>query len=236
MATSAGVQLLGSWCSAFSNRVQLALKLKSVEYEFVEEVFYVNKSERLLNANPVYQKIPVLIHDEKPVCESLVIVEYIDEVWTGNGPSILPSDPYERAIARFWAGYMDNKLFPTMKELQTASGDEAKAIVVGKLNECFTLLEEAFVKYSKGKAFFGGDDVGYLDFALGCYLGWVKATEIIGGVKLLEESRTPGLAGWAERFRSHDVAKDIIPEALKLLELIGTINQLAGLLRFSCVV
>ncbi|KAL0336283.1 UNVERIFIED_CONTAM: Glutathione S-transferase U17 [Sesamum radiatum] len=217
------------WCSAassraspFSIRVQLALKLKSVEYEFVEEVFYANKSERLLNANPVYQKIPVLIHDEES-CD--FIVEYIDEVWTGNGPSILPSDPYERAIARFWAAYMDNKCFPTMKELQTASGDEAKAIVVGKLNECFTLLDEAFVKYSKGKAFFGGDDVGYLDFALGCYLGWVKATEIIGGVKLLDESRTPGLAGWAERFRSHDVAKDIIPEALKLLELIGYVQE-----------
>ncbi|KAL0364107.1 UNVERIFIED_CONTAM: Glutathione S-transferase U17 [Sesamum angustifolium] len=102
MATSAGVQLLGSRASPFSNRVQLALKLKSVEYEFVEEVFYANKSERLLNANPVYQKIPVLIHDAKPVCESLVIVEYIDEAWTGNGPSILPSDSYERAIARFW--------------------------------------------------------------------------------------------------------------------------------------
>ncbi|KAL0364105.1 UNVERIFIED_CONTAM: Glutathione S-transferase U17 [Sesamum angustifolium] len=194
MATSAGVQLLGSWCSAFSNRVQLALKLKSVEYEFVEEVFYVNKSERLLNANPVYQKIPVLIHDEKPLCESLVIIEYIDEVWNGNGPSILPSDPYERAIARFWAGYMDNKT---------------------------RLLSNI----AKGKRFFGGEDVGYLDFALGCFLGWVKATEIIGGVKLLDESRTPGLAGWAERFRSHDVAKDIIPEAPKLLELIGYVQE-----------
>ncbi|KAL0358007.1 UNVERIFIED_CONTAM: Glutathione S-transferase U17 [Sesamum calycinum] len=193
MATSAGVQLLASWASPFSNRVQLALKLKSVEYEFVEEVFYANKSERLLNANPVYQKIPVLIHDEKPVCESLVIVEYIDEVWTGNGPSILPSDPYERAIARFWAGYIDNKWFPTMKELLTASGDEAKAIVVGKLNECFALLDEAFVKHSKGKAFFG-------------------------------ETTTPGLAGWAERFLSHDVAKDIIPEAPKLLEFMGKVQ------------
>ncbi|KAL0358003.1 UNVERIFIED_CONTAM: Glutathione S-transferase U17 [Sesamum calycinum] len=90
--------------------------------------------------------------------------------------------------------------FPTMKELLRALGDEAKAIVVGKVNEDFALLEEAFVKCSKGKAFFGGDDVGYLDIALGCYLGWVKVAEIISDVKLLDESRTPGLAGWAERF------------------------------------
>ncbi|KAK4402906.1 Glutathione S-transferase U17 [Sesamum angolense] len=196
MATSAGVQLLGSRASPFSNRVQLALKLKSVEYEFVEEVFYTNKSERLLKANPVYQKIPVLIHDEKPV-----------SLWSSSSTLTRPG---------LW--------FPTMKELQTASGDEAKAIVVGKVNEGFALLEEAFVKCSKGKAFFGGDDVGYLDIALGCYLGWVKVAEIIGGVKLLDESRTPGLAGWAESFLSHDAVKDIIPEAPKLLEFMGKVQ------------
>ncbi|XP_020551690.1 glutathione S-transferase U17-like [Sesamum indicum] len=204
MATSASVQLLGAWSSPYSNRVELALKLKSVEYEFVEEAFYAKKSERLLKANPVYQKVPVLIHDEKTVCESLVIVEYIDEAWTGKGPSILPSDPYERAIARFWAGYIDQKWFPTMKQLETASGDEEKR--------------------NKGKAFFGGDDVGYLDIALGCYLGWVKVGEIIGGGKLLDESRFPGLAGWAERFLSHDVAKDIVPEPLKILDFFGKVQ------------
>ncbi|KAK4429932.1 Glutathione S-transferase U17 [Sesamum alatum] len=224
MARNAGVQLLGAWSSPFSNRVELALKLKSVEYEFVEEEFYVKKSERLVKANPVYQKIPVLIHNEKPVCESLVIVEYIDEAWAGNGPSILPSDPYERAIARFWAGYLDNKWFPAMKELETASGDEAKATVVGKVFEGFALLEEVFVKFSKGKAFFGGDNVGYLDIALGCFLGWVKVAEIIGGGKLLDESRFPGLAAWAERFLSHDVAKDIVRDAPTILEFFGKVQ------------
>ncbi|KAL0336287.1 UNVERIFIED_CONTAM: Glutathione S-transferase U17 [Sesamum radiatum] len=224
MAKSASVQLLGSWASPFSNRVELALKLKSVEYELVEEAFYVSKSDRLVKANPVYQKIPVLIHDEKPVCESLVIVEYIDEAWTGKGPSILPSDPYERAIARFWAGYIDEKWFPTMKQLETASGDEEKFAVVGKVLEGFALLEEAFAKCSKGKAFFGGDEVGYLDIALGCFLGWVKVAEIIGGGKLLDESKFPGLAGWAERFLSHDVAKDILPDALKILEFFGKVQ------------
>ncbi|KAL2253492.1 UNVERIFIED_CONTAM: Glutathione S-transferase U17 [Sesamum indicum] len=221
MATS-NVKVLGAWPSPFVNRVRMALKVKSVDYELIETNPH-EKTELLIKSNPVHKKIPVLFHGDKRICESLIIVQYIDEVWT-DGPSILPSDPYDRAIARFWAAYIDDKWFPTMKQLETASGDEEKFAVVGKVLECFALLEEAFAKCSKGKAFFGGDDVGYLDIALGCYLGWVKVGEIIGGGKLLDESRFPGLAGWAERFLSHDVAKDIVPEPLKILDFFGKVQ------------
>jgi glutathione S-transferase len=211
------LKLLGSWASPFVTRVQVALKLKSIEYEFVEENFYSGKSELLLKANPVYKKIPVLIHDEKPICESLVILQYIDESWT-DGPSILPSNTYDRATARFWAAYVDDTWFVAFKELEKASDDEERAKVVAKIYECLALLEEAFVKSSKGGDFFGGDQVGYVDAVLGSYLGWMKVTELMAGLKFLDETKTPGLAKWAEKFGSHDTFKDVLPEPQKLIE------------------
>lgn len=104
------VKVLGSWPSPFVMRARIALNIKSVNYEYFEERLREGKSELLLKSNPVHKKIPVLIHGDKPICESLVIVQYIDETWS-SGPSILPSDPYERATARFWAAYLDEKVF-----------------------------------------------------------------------------------------------------------------------------
>lgn len=87
----------------------MAFNLKSVDFDYVEETLS-SKSKLLLDSNPVHKKIPVLIHDDKIICESLVIVQYIDQVWTDNGYSILPSDPSDRAVARFWAAYVDDKV------------------------------------------------------------------------------------------------------------------------------
>ncbi|KAI8527244.1 hypothetical protein RHMOL_Rhmol12G0060600 [Rhododendron molle] len=105
---SSGVKVLGTMTCPYANRVEIALNLKSVDYKFLEETF-PTKSELLLQSNPVHKKIPVMIHGEKLISESLIIVQYIDGAWTG-GPSILPLDPYDRATAQFWAAYVDDKV------------------------------------------------------------------------------------------------------------------------------
>lgn len=107
------VTLLSSWVSSNSMRVMIALAEKGVEYEATEEdLRSSSKSSLLLKMNPIHKKIPVLIHHGRPICESLIIVEYIDEVWN-HEPPLLPSDPYKRANARFWADYAGKKVSPT---------------------------------------------------------------------------------------------------------------------------
>ncbi|KAH1125086.1 hypothetical protein GLYMA_06G099000v4, partial [Glycine max] len=94
----------------FVLRVKWVLELKGIQYQYVEDLG--NKSAMLLQYNPVHKKLPALVHDGKPLAESLVILEYIDETWKQD-PSLLPHDPYEKAnailresdIAIGWLGY-----------------------------------------------------------------------------------------------------------------------------------
>ncbi|MCE3051945.1 hypothetical protein HAX54_051236 [Datura stramonium] len=215
MATS-NIKLLGRNGCPFVNRAQMALNLKSIDHEFIEEDPF-KKSELLLKSNPVSKKVPVLFHAERPICESLLIVQYIDEAWP-NSLSILPSDPYERAIARFWAAYIHEKWFPLTAEYRNTEGEEGKAAVRDKVVEGILLLEEAFIKCSKGKSFFGGRSIGYLDIVLGSLLGWLKAEEILTSTKIFDEAKIPQLAAWAERFCADEAVKDFIPESEKLAE------------------
>ncbi|KAG6524253.1 glutathione S-transferase U18-like [Zingiber officinale] len=209
------VKVLGLALSPFVIRVRIALRLKRVEYEFVEVRFAEPKSEILVKSNPVYKKIPVLLHRGKPICESTVIVQYIDEEWTdGSGSSsILPADPFDRAIARFWAVYIDDKLLALIWALRPEKEAAKVTELTRQFRQVLGLLEEAFPECGKGKGFFGGDAVGYLDIALGSCLGWIRALEKDKSVKILDAEELPRLAEWAERFMAEESVKGLVPEA-----------------------
>ncbi|RWW06623.1 hypothetical protein GW17_00030033 [Ensete ventricosum] len=211
------VKLIGTWPSPFVLRARIALNLKGVEYEFLQEKLG-EKSDLLLRSNPVYKKVPVLLHHGKPICESMIIVEYVDEAWPAAGRAILPADPYERALHRFWAVYIDDKLNPSGAALSKAQTEEAKVEAVGQVIAGLKLLEEAFGRLSNGKGFFGGDDIGYVDIALGCFLGWLKVKEKTCGVKIIDDEKMPLLAGWAERFCAHEAVKAVMPDPERLEE------------------
>ncbi|XP_043696298.1 probable glutathione S-transferase [Telopea speciosissima] len=198
------VKLVGTSLSGYSYRVIWALKLKGIEYEYIEEDLS-NKSELLLQYNPVHKKIPVLVHDGKPIAESLVILEYIEETWPEN--PLLPTDPYEKAIARFWAKFYYDMGSSLWKFFST-SGEEQAVATKESLEMLRTIEEHGGLG---DKKFFGGETIGYADLAFGGLGHWLGVMEDVVGVKLIEPHTFPRLHSWIHNFKQVPLIKDNLP-------------------------
>jgi len=97
--------------------------------------------------------------------------------------------------------------------------EEEKAEGRKQLFAAVGTLEGALKECSKGKPFFGGDSVGFVDIALGGFVAWVLARDRLSGLKHFDADRTPLLAVWLERFSSLDETKTVMPDVEKLVEL-----------------
>ncbi|CAM0878943.1 unnamed protein product [Alopecurus aequalis] len=213
------VTLLGHWGSAYVARVRLALQLKGVRYEYVEEDLR-SKSELLLRSNPVHRAVPVLIHNGRAICESQVILHYIDEVFvsgSGGGATytLLPADPHGRAVARFWAAYVDDAIGAPWEKAFRARTEEERAEWMAKVAAAVGGLERGLRECTddgrKG-CFFGGGRVGYVDVVLGGVVPNVHANEVVSGERLFDGEKTPLLAAWLERFGELEVARAVLPD------------------------
>ncbi|XP_076955347.1 putative glutathione S-transferase [Bidens hawaiensis] len=196
------VKLYGFPGSTYISRVTTALTLKGIKYKFVAEDLS-NKSADL-KYNPVHKKVPVLVHNGKPISESLVIVDYIDDAW--KGVPILPKDAYEKAQARFWAKFIDDKCVPIVFKAIASRGEEQ---AVAEAHEHLQFLENEL--NVKGKKFFGGDDINLVDIAANFIAFWIGAAEEALGIKLVTKDKFPKLIEWGDNFINCQVVKDALP-------------------------
>jgi glutathione S-transferase len=80
----------------FAHRARLALAAKGIEHERIE--IDLRKMPAWFLEQSPNQSVPLLIHDDRKIWESIAVVHYVDEAF--EGPPLLPGEPYERALAR----------------------------------------------------------------------------------------------------------------------------------------
>ncbi|CAM8900918.1 unnamed protein product [Rhodiola kirilowii] len=201
------VILLDSLFSMFGMRVRIALREKGVEFEYREQDLR-NKSDLLLKMNPIHKKIPVLIHNGKPVCESSIAVQYIDEVWNDRAP-LLPLEPYQRAQARFLVDFIDKKFYEAGRKIWTTKGEEQET---GKKDfiESVKVLEAEL----GDKKFFGGEKIGFVDICLIGFYTWFHTFEKFGNFSI--EAECPAMIAWAKRCMEVESVSKSLPDQEKV--------------------
>uniref|UniRef100_A0ACD5XH42 Uncharacterized protein n=1 Tax=Avena sativa TaxID=4498 RepID=A0ACD5XH42_AVESA len=201
------VSCVDFWCNEFGMRVRIALRELGVPFEYIEEDLRVReRSDLVRRMNPVHRSIPILIHHGRPVCGSINIVEYIDEVWGGEETTrLLPNNPADRADARFWADFIDHKVFSTQTRFITSKGEEkdaAKEELVQQLKSLEEVLGD--------KTFFSGDEFGFLDVLFIPFSSMFYGYEQHGAFDL--EVECPRLTRWEKRCKQRESVSEVLPD------------------------
>ncbi|KAJ8556102.1 hypothetical protein K7X08_022860 [Anisodus acutangulus] len=137
-------------------------------------------------------------------------IEYIDEVWKDKAP-LLPSDPYERAQAKFWADYIDKKLYDFGRKIWDAKGEEQE-IAKKNLIDSHRLLEEAALG---DEPYFGGEIFGFVDIALIGFYSWFYTYEAFGNFSM--EAECPKLVAWGKRCMQRESSLSLYPTLIRYM-------------------
>ena len=89
------IKLYGFTLSNYFNMAKMALIEKGVEYEFVD--IHGSQDDSFLAMSPM-GKVPCIATETGFLSETNVILEYIDAI--GDGPALMPADPYQKAKVR----------------------------------------------------------------------------------------------------------------------------------------
>lgn len=95
------IRLYGYWRSSAAYRVRIALNLKGLGFDNVSVHLARDGGEQhsaeFKQLNP-QERVPVLLHGNRILRQSLAIIEYLDETWPA--PPLLPVGPRDRARVR----------------------------------------------------------------------------------------------------------------------------------------
>ncbi|XP_055802377.1 glutathione S-transferase U25-like [Solanum dulcamara] len=195
------IVLLDYLPSPFGTMARIALVEKGINFIHKFEDLS-NKSPLLLEMNPVHHKVPVLIHKGKSICESHIIIQYIDEIWKNNF-TLLPSEPYQRAKARFLVDFINKKVHESSVKVWMGANEEQE-------NGKKELVEwSKFLEGELGdKLYFGGDVFGFVDIALVPFYNWFIVFKIFANFNI---SECPKLVMWGERCLNRDSVSKSLP-------------------------
>ncbi|KAH0736972.1 hypothetical protein KY290_035677 [Solanum tuberosum] len=204
----AQVKLLGFWYSPFTHRVEWALKIKGVNYEYTE-VKQDKTNLPLLEDYPTYKQVPVLIDNNRSICGSMVILEYIAEKF---GPiSILPERFYDRASARFWANFLHNKM-ETVRNAFLGKG-KVQEQSIQEVGEMLKILDDKL----KDKSFFVANEFGIADIVANMVGFWLGVYQDVSGVELVTREKFPFFWEWREKYVECSQVKKYLPSRDKLI-------------------
>jgi glutathione S-transferase len=110
--------------------------------------------------------VPTLQYQNKPLYESIVVCEFLEDAFPDHGPRLLPSDPYDRAYMRIWTDFVTSRVIPSFHRfLQYQPRDSISSIEQVRNDFLDKVLQFADAMHKDGP-FFIGKEPTLVDFTM----------------------------------------------------------------------
>lgn len=182
------IKLCGFAASNYYNKVKLALLEKNLPFE--ETLAWMGEIDPAASPGG---KVPYMITDSGPLCESETLSEYIEATYPQH--PLLPADPYQAGKVRELVSYMELYLELTVRELYPEAffGGKVSDNVKARQLRLLERYVPGFAALARFSPYIAGDTFTLADCAAICHLPLVSsATRAIYGRDLLAEL-APGL-------------------------------------------
>eukprot|EP00897_Mesotaenium_endlicherianum_P006623 jgi/Mesen1/598/ME001074S10750 len=212
-------KLYSSWFCPFAQRAWIAVEEKGIPYEYVEVDPYA-KPPDLMAVNP-RGLVPALEHQGKAVYESMVVMEYIDEAFSDapSARSLMPSDPFDRAIARIWMDFTNRRVVPTFyRYLQKQEGEEQEA-ARSELIGYYKQISAAMSDIHPEGPFFLGPRFSLADIALAPWPIRHFVLEHYRGFQLPDEPELARFRGWLAAVLARPSVKATLQDEGRMLAI-----------------
>ncbi|KAF2129845.1 glutathione transferase omega-1 [Dothidotthia symphoricarpi CBS 119687] len=179
------LKLYSGWFCPFVQRIWIALEEKGIPYQYIEVNPY-HKPQSLLDLNP-RGLVPTLQYDNKPLYESTVLCEFIEDAFPDHTPHLLPKDPYDRARTRIWTDYVGSRIIPAYHRFLQHQGDDG---LKEKQQEFLNHLKEFTKEMDSEGPYFMGKEFSLIDIVIAPWANrlWVF-DHFKGGSGLPEEGK-----------------------------------------------
>ena len=211
------MELLSAWYCPYAQRAWIAMELKCPGKFKLTEALHITSPDGvyskdslsriplLTESNPLGQ-VPVIIDRRRgknpmPVCDSLICVEYIDEVYSDDDDDdtsnrLLPGDPAQRADARMWSNRLNDDIATTFYVLLLNQNEEDQEKSADKMLSAI----RDFCQRCKGP-FFYGDEMSIVDITIAPFIVGARMEAVL---KHFRKFEVPATTEYSKYFEWRD--------------------------------
>ncbi|MGB1255193.1 MAG: glutathione S-transferase family protein [Thiolinea sp.] len=195
MSVNPQLELISFKVCPFVQRSTIALNEKQVDYKLTH-IMPGDEPDWFKEVSPL-GKVPVLLVDGKPVFESAVIMEYLDET---RAPQLHPDDPLQKALHRSWVEFCSELLGAQYRMVVAADQQKFEQ----NLAQIKQGLERVNGVLAKEEPFFAGSQFSLIDSA---YAPLFMRMEILERVFGIDFGKSERVQAWQDGLLAKESVK-----------------------------